>query len=77
MGKVALMALLVVALVFWLRLKTSAKSAPPQQKATGSEAMVECTHCGVHLPASEAVSGRSSRLYCCDLHRAAALDGPG
>lgn len=77
MGKVALIALLVVVLVFWLRLKTSAKAAPPRQAKKDDELMVVCTHCGVHLPTSESVQGRSARHYCCDAHRAAALDGPG
>ena len=77
MGKVALIALLVVVLVFWLRLKTGTKSAPPQQAKTDDELMVVCNQCGVHLPTSESVQGRSSRHYCSDAHRAAALDGPG
>ena len=76
MGKVALIALLVVVLVFWLRLKTSAKAAPPRQAKKDDELMVVCTHCGVHLPTSESVQGRSARRYCCDAHRSAALDEP-
>ena len=76
MGKVTLILLLVVALVFWLRLKTNAKPAPPPKPAEGGEAMLACAHCGVHLPASEAVLGRSARPYCDAAHRALALDGP-
>ena len=77
MGKVALIVLLVIVLVFWLRLKTGTKSAPPPQAKTDDELMVVCNQCGVHLPTSESVQGRSSRRYCSDAHRAAALDGPG
>ena len=29
---------------------------------------VQCAHCGLHLPASDAVPG-GSRLYCSDAHR--------
>ena len=77
MGKVALIALLVVVLVFWLRLKTSAKAAPPRQATKDEELMIVCSHCGVHLPTSESVQGRSAGRYCCDAHCAAARDGPG
>ena len=31
-------------------------------------AMVECAHCGLHLPAADAVA-EGSRLYCGDAHR--------
>ena len=77
MGKLVLMAVLVLALVFWLRLKTKAKPAPPDPAAgtSGAEIMVACARCGVHLPASEAVLGRSARPYCGGDHRAAAQDG--
>ena len=77
MGKVALIVLLVIVLVFWLRLKTGTKSEPPPQAMTDDELMVVCNQCGVHLPTSESVQGRSSRRYCSDAHRATALDGPG
>lgn len=82
MGKVTLILLLVVALIFWLRLKTNAKpgaSIPPKspgQPAADQEMMVACAQCGLHLPASEAVLGRSARAYCGVVHRAKALDGP-
>ena len=77
MGKIALIALLVVALVFWLRLKTSAKSAPPKQATKEDELMVVCDQCGVHLPTSESVLGLSAKRYCSDAHRFAARDGIG
>ena len=32
------------------------------------EQMVACTHCGVFLPASDALPGRNGR-YCCVEHR--------
>ena len=31
-------------------------------------AVVACAHCGLHLPAADAVSG-GARLYCSDAHR--------
>lgn len=30
--------------------------------------MVECAHCGLHLPAADALT-EGSRLYCSDAHR--------
>ena len=44
--------------------------APPPTPAapTGPSAMVACTLCGLHLPASEAVAG-SQGPYCCTDHR--------
>ena len=80
MGKIAVLVLLVIGLVFWLRLKIRAKTPPPASSSTapggGAEAMVACARCGIYLPASEAVLGRSARTYCGVAHRAAAQDGP-
>ena len=80
MGKIAVLALLVIGLVFWLRLKIRAKTPPPDSssaaRAGGAEAMVSCASCGIYLPASEAVLGRSARTYCGAAHRANAQDGP-
>lgn len=33
------------------------------------ERIVACTHCGVHLPASEALPGAGDTWYCCAEHR--------
>ena len=82
MGKVTLILFLVVALIFWLRLKTNTKpgaAIPPKspgQPAASDETMVACAQCGMHLPASEVVLGRSARPYCGVAHREKALDGP-
>ena len=43
-------------------------SAPAIAKA---EPMVDCAHCGLHLPASEALRDDAARAYCCAEHRAA------
>jgi len=39
--------------------------APPPR----IETMRQCAHCGVHFPASEAVSGSSGAVYCSTEHR--------
>jgi uncharacterized protein len=41
--------------------------------ATDAQTMVGCSHCGLHLPRSEAVADAQGRLYCSDVHR---LAGP-
>jgi uncharacterized protein len=46
-----------------------AGTARPRQRQEHIEAMVQCAHCGVHFPASEAVSGAGGALYCSAEHR--------
>ena len=41
-----------------------------QAQSRGVVSMVECTHCGVHLPAGDAVTGAQGR-YCSEPHRLA------
>ncbi len=83
MGKVLLIALIALALVFWLRHKVrqrgrsgDAKAAAPQAGAASIQKMVMCTHCGVHLPGHEAIAGASGKPYCDAAHRALARDDP-
>jgi uncharacterized protein len=83
-GKILLLAALVVVAVFWLRYKLarevaktktpdpakSADSAGEHPKTRAMDQMVQCAWCGVHLPASEALSLADGRLYCSEEHRA-------
>ncbi len=41
-----------------------------KRAAAGVVAMVPCAHCGVHLPAGDAIQG-SRALYCSTAHRQA------
>jgi uncharacterized protein len=70
-----LLLLLVVLLLAWAwRQSRRAKVPPPQSpQASAPETMGTCLHCGVHLPASEAVRGEKG-LYCSTAHRIAAAD---
>jgi uncharacterized protein len=34
---------------------------------TGAEIMVSCAHCGIYIPASEAVQSQTG-IFCCDEH---------
>ena len=74
-----LVVLLVVAVALWALLARSrgagrpprVRSQPPPPAPTkGSQDMVRCAHCGVHLPASDAVRA-GGRSYCGPDHAAA------
>lgn len=45
----------------------TAQSGAARQRQ--SEVMVQCAHCGVHFPASEALAGADGAVYCCAEHR--------
>ena len=70
-----LLVVLVVGGVLWalgarrrgLRDGSARRSRPPASKAPPA-AMVTCAHCGLHLPAADAVV-KASRSYCCEAHR--------
>ena len=70
MGKLGIILLLVVAALIWFRLK-AAKSASTSasEPARGSEQMVQCKRCGVHLPLAEAVEDARGGRFCSDSHR--------
>lgn len=74
-----LLLLLVVGLVLWKLLARGRVKAPPPAgrgspnapgaPATPPVAMVACAHCGLHLPAADAVL-EGSHIYCSPAHRA-------
>jgi uncharacterized protein len=71
-----LLVLLVVAVAVWVtvaRVRGSTRHGGGSQASTRPRAMARCAHCGVHLPAAEALIDGSS-VYCCDEHRRL---GPG
>ena len=68
-----LLVLAVVAIAFWLWRKArrpgvGAKAAPAAPPPDMPLAMARCAHCGLHLPAAEAIAGERGR-YCCAAHR--------
>lgn len=77
--------LLLAALVVWLlyspgvrkliRGALSGESAPPPSQAKPDPAqpvaMVPCAHCGVHLPASDALVNDAGQPFCSEAHRRA------
>lgn len=62
-------ALVIAAILLWKRLLNRRRAAPGKPPAFMET--VQCAHCGVHLPAAEAVSGKDRRYYCCYDHRLA------
>lgn len=59
--------------VAWLmRGKKLSPPHPDRHRAHGGDAtepMLQCVHCGVHIPASEAVLDSADAVFCCDAHR--------
>lgn len=47
------------------------RPARQEQRADESDAepMLRCTHCGIHLPSSEAFTGKGGEVYCSVEHR--------
>ena len=73
-----LLVLFVVAVGIWLwrknrqddireRAAAPKRAAPPAVGAP--QAMVRCAHCGLHLPATDALPGTGGALYCSAAHR--------
>ncbi|MCM5570700.1 hypothetical protein M6I34_09285 [Burkholderiaceae bacterium FT117] len=55
----------------WSLVRVSQRKSEQARQAAarrGPEKIVACAHCGVHLPASEAVRG-DGEDYCCAEHR--------
>jgi len=73
-----LLVLLVVGVGLWMLLarlrgpgsgaKDSDAARPTKPGDTEPVEMVVCAHCGVHLPATDALA-LGTRLYCSDAHR--------
>ena len=64
---------LLLGLIAWWMLRPRRAAPPASSRAnapagTAPEAMVDCAHCGLHFPASEAVRD-GARLFCCSAHR--------
>lgn len=72
-----LIVVVVILAVVWLvrsqrRRRRDAPGASAPRPAAVQQ-MVDCAHCGVHLPASDALSDPDGRHYCSPAHR---LAGP-
>ncbi len=80
--------LLLLAVVWWVRRRFFAQEGASRPGGEGgraqrrrgaageAEPMVQCAHCGVFVPASEAVSA-GGRTFCCVAHREEFARGGG
>lgn len=57
----------------WRSRRVAQRPPPPPPRPAAPSAMVACRHCGLHLPASDAVDGPGGP-YCSAEHRRL---GPG
>jgi len=64
-----------VAFMIWRsnRRQEVERSAPPPPAAPPGvpQAMLRCAHCGLHLPATDALPGPDGKVYCSAAHRQA------
>lgn len=67
MGRLILLALAVLALVWLLRRALGGRGGAAPRPRPGSAELVQCAHCGVHLPRGEA-RGAGDALYCSEEH---------
>lgn len=74
-----LLVLAVILVAIWLWRKgrrEEMQSRTPPPPAPGGiappQAMLRCAHCGLHLPAADAVRGADGTVYCSAAHRQAA-----
>lgn len=91
MWRLLLIVAVVLAVMAWLRRPSSksgqAAETPPESppeappKAPSAtpatvDPMLPCAHCGLHVPAAEAVQDEQGRAYCSAAHRAAGPAAP-
>ncbi len=80
-----LLVFLVIAVAVWLWRKNrreemqealrerAARARPaPGAAPAAPQAMLRCAHCGLHLPAADAIGGSGAAVYCSAAHRQAA-----
>jgi uncharacterized protein len=68
---------LIVGALFVVWLLRNKKSPPPTRARQPSsnadtenaETMLQCRHCGIHIPASEAVLDSAGTAFCSESHR--------
>jgi len=66
----ALLMLAVLLAAVWLWRQRSSQTAvnpPPQAKTPVPQDMLRCRQCGMHIPGTEAITGRQGS-YCCAEH---------
>jgi uncharacterized protein len=69
--RILIWALIVYFVVSWIlqNRKTPNRRSDPERSDIQIESIVQCAHCGLHVPASEAVITPTGAIYCCEDHR--------
>lgn len=60
---------IIIAIGIWRSNRRKAVTPPPKPRLKQPEDMVTCAHCGVHLPASDAITSPDRHQYCSTEHR--------
>ncbi|MEN3294977.1 MAG: uncharacterized protein V7642_4230 [Burkholderiales bacterium] len=70
------LALGLVIAAWLIRSNKALKSADSSRRQVDAEArrgdaepMVQCAHCGIHIPLSESVAGPAGSVFCSEEHR--------
>lgn len=66
--KFLLLILFGLAVYLWLKRADSPLKPQPRTPAPSAERMIQCAHCGIHVPLSESLPHGDLR-YCCEEHR--------
>jgi uncharacterized protein len=73
--KFLLWGIVIFILAMWLLRMKKSRVKPKQEQEhadinhAATEIMIRCAQCGVHVPVSEAVIGRSNSAFCSEEHR--------
>lgn len=66
--------ILLLAIIVWLlfliikRYNRSLRSGSASSKTVETAAMVQCRHCGLHIPKEDSIAVEG-QYYCCEEHR--------
>jgi uncharacterized protein len=55
--------------------QVGARNSADLPKGGGTEEMIRCAQCGIYIPASEAVAGQASKVFCSEEHRKQHISG--
>ena len=67
MGKLFFL-IIIAGLIYWV-IKNRQPKKEKTEELESYEDTVSCSHCGVHLPKSEAINSHENKYFCCAEHR--------
>ena len=71
--KLGLLVLVVVTAFLWFdhvrKTRSKHRTGSTARDAAHSESIFACAHCGLHVPASDALVDPAGARYCCEAHR--------